>query len=921
MVALSKPKDAIQIPALGQPFKLGMLYDCRTEKLIPGVTLWDNEDLKKDLVCEMRESSSFTIDASDTLEDKANALDIKANLKLSFLGGLFQASGAAKYLDDRTSSFCQERVTMKYSCTTSFESLSMNHLGKGNIKHREVFDHGKATHVVTGIMYGANAFFVFDKMHSNSTWQRDVSGELHAMVKALPAIQIDGNADLKMSEEDKKKADTFKCQFYGDFKPWINPTTYQDAVRLYKDLPQQLGKNNEKAVPVTVWLYPLENLDNKASRLVRDITSNLVNATEMVLENLHECEMKCNDLMESDACQKFYQVKSDIFHFKELMQEYKLSFQNQILPLLPKIRGGGAEESELALVLKQNEESVFSRKQLSIWLESKDSEIKVLSSYLKRMEGISIAPSQADMNAEIFDPGNKFVFVFTMVQPETDPIIENMQAYFRSQCVDASKVKKVLESCSKGMVQNARAFKDFWSANEDNMSTKFLITLAKGPVQETHGFIYIYRDGEIISHDFKPPNQCGTPISSLIRHDSLTLTWTEPNHGFENVTGYEIRYRKVDSPDQSECLDKWSFFFNDLLERQVLTITVPNRSNAFTLPNLQPAKAYEVQIRAMCEYGFGSYSPWSDPILTLPCSPPGRPKGWLDVQSGLNKLEQLQEEIRVVKFHQADIDKNKDFTYTVLNEKVEMGPTDPGTYTTNCLTCKRTCHYPCTRTDDNDKAKCGVMKNGYCRVCPKTCRWEMHKTLQHRYIVNRVLVTKTAANLKARYEDAQGKKLSAEQLITQIREEFEAILLRVIGQTDEIRASPQWLQEIAVKPNPLSTVEYIDILISSEEQEAHPGWRKRVEQYRAARKQVEYMKQLAEEGHDPFKKYKEKIEQEKKSGKGGVWSQIVDSKINPMKWGMFNQEPKQEPKQEPEKSIKRKQYMEKREYGRKKAKR
>ena len=1291
-------KDAIQMPALGQPFKLGMLYDCRTEKLIPGVTLWDNEDLKRDLVCEIRESSAFTIDASDTLEDKANALDIKANLKLSFMGGLIQVSGAAKYLDDRTSSFCQERVTMKYSCTTSFESLSMNHLGKGNIKHTEVFDHGNATHVVTGITYGANAFFVFDKMHSSSTSKRDASGELHAMVKSLPSIQIEGDAELKMSEEEKKKANTFKCQFYGDFKPWINPTTYQDAVRLYKDLPQQLGKNNEKAVPVTVWLYPLENLDSKASKLVRDISSNLVNKTEMVLENLHQYEMKCNDLIASGACQNFSQVKSDIFLFKELMQEYKISFQNKILPILPKIRGGGAEESELASVLKQNEESVFSRKQLSKSLESKESEVKVLSGYLKGMEGIPFASSQADMNAEIMDPSNKYVVAFTMVQPEIDPVIESMQAYLKDQYVDTSTVKaKKKEQSSKSMVQNARAFKDFWSANQDNASTKFIITLGMSDVHETSGFICVYKDGEVVSKDFQPPNKGGPPRSSLTRHNSLTLTWTEPNHGLEHVTGYELKYRRVGSSDQP-------------------VINISNKSNVFTLADLKSATPYEIKIRATCEYGFGPYTPWSDPIITLPCSPPGKPNVWqtsaigvglewsrpdyisenikiiqfqishklldgkewttvkyidasqtsteleitpntshifkvladcgmasksdyseasepvymkaenkdilkarlkarakrlgtaenpsiyelnqkeivarpndrirkcelgmpkpvvpekvimvvgatgsgkttlingmvnyvlgvnwkdefrfkliadegqtnqaksvtswvtsytlyhqdgfqvpytltiidtpgfgdtagiikdkeiteqirnffttkgiggidhldavgfvaqsslprltptqkyvfdsilslfgkdigdnifmmltfadgqrppvldgikeadvpyqkffkfnnsalfacntktvdtedsdseeekdegdgnfdqmfwkmgaksfkdflkhlnkvesktlvltkdvlnernhlevyvqgiqMDVQRGLNKLEQLQKEVRVVTEHQADIDKNKDFTYTVTEETVELGPIDPGTYTTNCLTCKHTCHYPCMIKDDGNKARCAAMesgyssflkllgntaaapgaegssKRGYCTVCPQRCHWQMHKNLPHKYNVKREVVTKTAADLKARYEDAQGKKLSAEQLITQIAEEFEAIQLRVIGQTDDIRASLQRLQEIALKPNPLSTVEYIDILISSEENEAHPGWQERVEQYRAVRKQVEYMKKLAEEGHDPFKKYKEKIAEEKKSGKGGVWSKIVDSKLNPMNWNMFKKESK-----------------------------
>ena len=35
------------MPTLGRPFQLGMLYDVRSDKILPGVTLWDPDDLQK----------------------------------------------------------------------------------------------------------------------------------------------------------------------------------------------------------------------------------------------------------------------------------------------------------------------------------------------------------------------------------------------------------------------------------------------------------------------------------------------------------------------------------------------------------------------------------------------------------------------------------------------------------------------------------------------------------------------------------------------------------------------------------------------------------------------------------------------------------------------------------------------------------
>ena len=37
----------VSVAALGRPFHLGMLYDQRRDALIPAITLWDPEDLKK----------------------------------------------------------------------------------------------------------------------------------------------------------------------------------------------------------------------------------------------------------------------------------------------------------------------------------------------------------------------------------------------------------------------------------------------------------------------------------------------------------------------------------------------------------------------------------------------------------------------------------------------------------------------------------------------------------------------------------------------------------------------------------------------------------------------------------------------------------------------------------------------------------
>ncbi|KAJ4918542.1 hypothetical protein JOQ06_004175 [Pogonophryne albipinna] len=115
----------------------------------------------------------------------------------------------------------------------------MNHLGRGNVDHPYVFDQGIATHVVTGILYGAQAFFVFDREVSVNENHQDIQGNLKR-----------GEGSLKMEDKDKANDEKLSCRFYGDFLVQKPPTSFQEAVEVYQSLPKLLGANGENAVPL-----------------------------------------------------------------------------------------------------------------------------------------------------------------------------------------------------------------------------------------------------------------------------------------------------------------------------------------------------------------------------------------------------------------------------------------------------------------------------------------------------------------------------------------------------------------------------------------------------------------------------------------------------------------------------------------------
>ncbi|KAI6658889.1 hypothetical protein LOD99_10916 [Oopsacas minuta] len=250
-----------------------------------------------------------------------------------------------------------------------------------------------------------------------------------------------------------------------------------------------------------------------------------------------------------------------------------------------------------------------------------------------------------------------------------------------------------------------------------------------------------------------------------------------------------------------------------------------------------------------------------------------------EVKRGLNKLEQLKHEVEVVLQHEADLDRNKDFTYTVNEDIIVKQTLKPNTYVTNCIICNFTCHNPCGIPNDGEKYNCSAMdgggkSNAKCRVCTKGCSWEQHKNMQYYFTTNRNTVTKTSDDLKKRYQDATGKVKSANQIILEMVNEFEAVQVVILGITEVLRKSINKLNEIALKPNPLSAAEYISILIESEKSSAEPGWQDRVEHLNGVKVKIESLAAIEKQGFDPFEEYKRKI-QEERNNTEGVWCAVA----------------------------------------------
>ncbi|XP_016395387.1 uncharacterized protein LOC107729413, partial [Sinocyclocheilus rhinocerous] len=228
------------------------------------------------------------------------------------------------------------------------------------------------------------------------------------------------------------------------------------------------------------------------------------------------------------------------------------------------------------------------------------------------------------------------------------------------------------------------------------------------------------------------------------------------------------------------------------------------------------------------------------------------------INAGLTKLDEIKKTRAALEQHKAEMDANKNFEYELQVTVPKQIENNTGNFLTNCQICHYTCHYPCAFSDDKDKYKCDAMKDGKCQICPGKCAWNVH--FNQKYKWNYVIEKRkeTYHDLKKRFEAAHGQVMSKEKIFEEFEKELTVVQGIVAGLIEKSQKSLERLQEIALKPNPLSTPDYIDLMIESEKQEAKPGFQDRIQSLMVVRKKAEIISTVSTGGVLPedLKAYK-----------------------------------------------------------------
>lgn len=367
--------------------------------------------------------------------------------------------------------------------------------------------------------------FDSEKLESSSVQQ--TKDRMQAAVKMIIVYSSEAKVDVKRSKEEKAVTDKFSCKFYGDFILDSNPSTFEDAVKTYSQLPKLLGGNGEKTVPVKVWLTPLKKLDPTAEEMKGEICVGLLRKAENALEIIKEMEMRCNDSLDEDVVQSFPQILKKLKRFQNLCEDSGKKLRQAMMETFPSILEG-KDDSSLEKLLDDQEKSPFSLENLDKWLDNTEREINVIRSCVEAMKGIKITKDESEFDRAVLaqDVDDVLSFVFTSVETD-DPYLDQMEKYlhshdshnksftpptkdhwFFSAEVVANLRQKAEEFCSiaKGLKSSSRF--SFIVASETNKKYK-------------GATIYHYRKGRRVTEEFSKP---AVPCVASVK-DRQELLW------------------------------------------------------------------------------------------------------------------------------------------------------------------------------------------------------------------------------------------------------------------------------------------------------------------------------------------------------------------------------------------------------------
>ena len=530
-------------------------------------------------------------------------------MQVSVLAGLVSISGAGSFFEDSAKSTEVVRVTLKYESMNNFEQLGMEHLGINNIAYPKVFDDGTATHVVTGLEYGADAFFVFEKRVTKGSSARKIKGQLQGVINTVK-VAVEGKVSADIKDAESSHNEDVSVTFHGDVLLDTIPTTLSEAVEVLKALPPLLKSGR---VPKKVYLYPLSILDSKAAKLVRNISATLIDQVQGQMQKYLSLQAEANTLKEQDIVGDVSFLSEELDLFQSNLQTALTVFKKELLGILPKIRGGGESEKTLAELLQKWLGSTLSPEHFKKCLAAVRSSLNLVGHYVTKAEKEEVKCRFLD-SLDQFVMDNERVVTFCLnsaclrsnllMEIETNLHKESFEPSANpKEWTNTADVQKMVQKSFSRFLEyrkiNGVKEQQADEGTDGDETLNYVLTQQEVDVGASPSPVLTRFYDFGAPEDIVLPSSPGTPeiLATSVTTTSMKVTFSKPVEGPEFVKGYIIAGLE-EGKQESEAAP----FESDVEELEVT--------------GLKPGKVYKFRVSAVSKAGSSKASEWSESMST-----------------------------------------------------------------------------------------------------------------------------------------------------------------------------------------------------------------------------------------------------------------------------------------------------------------
>ena len=214
---------------------------------------------------------------------------------------------------------------------------------------------------------------LFTKEVRNKTEVQAISGDLKVLVKSIPDLQIEGDANGSFTEDQKKLMDGVDLKTYMDHLPSKVPTTYEEAIQVYQALPES-ARNSPS--PVRFSLTPIRVWCTAETRLINAITEKLAQSLSHVKQEIRDSKRKIETLQRMKLATDFPSYRKILGDVEDYVRRYEAIFNGNVSELVPAIRDGSAEDSELETLVDDYYKLPIAYGYLAYFLDMRKREIE-----------------------------------------------------------------------------------------------------------------------------------------------------------------------------------------------------------------------------------------------------------------------------------------------------------------------------------------------------------------------------------------------------------------------------------------------------------------------------------------------------------------------------------------------------------------